>query len=53
MRTVAWETATQIALRNCPREAGGEGEVSINVVLVKGEYMQSSTYFFKRFLPVS
>ena len=26
MRTVAWETATQIALRNCPKEAGREGE---------------------------
>ena len=26
MGTVAWVTATQIALRNCPKEAGREGE---------------------------
>ena len=24
----------------------GRGKVSINVILVKGEYMQSSTFFF-------
>ena len=44
MRTIAWETAFQIALRNCSKEAGGKG--SIYVILVKGEYIQSSTYFF-------
>ena len=26
MRTVAWETAPQIALRDCSKEAVGEGE---------------------------
>ena len=44
MRTTARETASQIALRNCSKEA--EGEVSIYVILVKGEYMQLSTYYF-------
>ena len=38
MRTVARETAFQIALRNCSKEVGGK--VSIYVILVKGEYMQ-------------
>ena len=37
MRTVAWETAFQIALRNCPEEVGEK--VSIYVILVKGEYI--------------
>ena len=44
MRTIARETASQIALRNCSKEVGGK--VSIYVILVKGEYTQSSTYFF-------
>ena len=44
MRTIAQETAFQIALRNCYKEVGGK--VSIYVILVKGAYMQSSTYFF-------
>ena len=43
MRTAAQETASQVALRNCPKEAGG-------VIWVKGKYMQSSTYISKRFL---
>ena len=43
-RTVAQETVPQIALRNCSKEA--VGKASIYVILVKGEYMQSSTYFF-------
>ena len=34
---------SQIALRNCFREV--ERKVSIHVILVKGEYMQPSTYF--------
>ena len=49
MRTVAWETAFQIALKNC-LEVGGK--VSIYVILLKGEYIQSSTYFCRRFLLV-
>ena len=50
MRTVAWETASQIALRNCLEV---EGKVSICVILVKGEYMQSGTYFWEKFLLVT
>ena len=46
MRTIAWEAAFQIALRNCSKEVGGK--VSIYVILVKGEYMQSSTYFLQK-----
>ena len=51
MRTIAWETASQIALRNCSKRQGGK--VSVHVTLVKGEYMQSSTYFSRKFLLVS
>ena len=46
MRTTAWETVPQMALRNCSKEVGGKD--SIYVILVKGEYMQSSTYFFQK-----
>ena len=46
MRTIAQETAFQIALRNCSKEA--RGGVNMYVVLVKGEYMQSSTYFLQK-----
>ena len=41
MRTVVQETTPQIALRNCSKEVVGTD--SIYVILVKGEYMQSST----------
>ena len=44
MRTAAWEIHPQTALRNCSKEVGGKD--SIHVILVKGEYMQSSTFFF-------
>ena len=44
MKTIAWESAFQIALRNYSKEAGGT--VSIYMLLVKGEYMQSSTDLF-------
>ena len=40
------ETASQIALRNCSKETGGK--ISIYVILVKGEYVQSSTYFLQK-----
>ena len=40
-KTAVWEIAPQIALRNGPKEVWS-GEVSIIVILVKGEYMQSS-----------
>ena len=46
MRTIDWETAFQLALRNCSTEVGDK--VSIYVNLVKGEYMQSSTYFLQK-----
>ena len=45
-RTVAWEIAPQIALRNCSKEVGGKE--NIYVILVKAEYMQSSPYFFQK-----
>ena len=48
MRIITQEIAFQIALRNCSKEAGGK--VSVHVTLVKEEYMQSSTYFCRRFL---
>ena len=44
MRTAAREAAPQIALRDCSREA--RGKVIICVILVKGEFAQSSTHFF-------
>ena len=51
MRTADWDTALRIVLRNCSKEAGRT--VSIYIVLVKGEYMQSSTYFSRKFLLLS
>ena len=51
MRTVARETAPQIALRDCSKEAGRK--VSKDVILVKEEYMQSSTYFSRSSLLIS
>jgi len=41
MKTIVQETEPQVALRNCSKEAGGT--VNIYVILVKGEYMQTST----------
>ena len=58
MRTMAQETAPQIALRNCSKEWGGWGMVIYMRFEVKEEYMQSSiciyTYIFSfcRFLLV-
>ena len=46
MRTIAQETAFQIALSNCSKALGRK--VSIYVILVKGDYMQSSTYFLQK-----
>ena len=43
VRTAAQETAPQIALKNCSKEAGGKGEYVI--FGEEGGYMQSSTYF--------
>ena len=44
MRTIAQQTAYQRALRNCSKEVGGNAR--IYGILVKGKYMQSSTFFF-------
>ena len=44
LRIVAKETAFQVALRNCSKEIGGK--VSVYVILVKGECMQSGTHLF-------
>ena len=46
MRTIAEETAFQIALRNCSEQA--MGKVSLYMILVKQEYMQSRTYFLQK-----
>lgn len=44
--TIAWETVPQIAPRNCSKEV--ERKVSIHVILVRREYMQSGTYFLQK-----
>ena len=46
MKAIALETTFQLALRNCSKEAGGK--VSIYMILVKGEYMQSGTYSLQK-----
>ena len=43
MRTAAWEAAPQIALRNGSKDIGVKD--TIYVILIKGEYMESSTDF--------
>lgn len=43
MRTTVQETAPQIAPRACSKEVLGKD--NLYVILVKGEYMQLSTYF--------
>ena len=50
MRTATQETAPQTVLRNCSKEAEGNG--SIFEILGKWRYMPPSTYFSRRFLPV-
>ena len=52
MRTAAWETAPQIALRDCSKEAGGEGKDSIYVIWVKGVHTVKHINFFRKFLLV-
>ena len=51
MRTAAQETAPQIVLRNGSKEVRGED--SMSVILVKGQCVQSSTFFYRKFLLVS
>ena len=43
---ISGETAFQIALRNCSKEVGKKA--SVYVILVKGEFMQWSTYFLQK-----
>ena len=42
LRTIAWETASQRALRNCSKEVRGEG--STFVILAKGVHVTKHTY---------
>ena len=49
MRMIAHEVASKRTLRNCSKEGGG---VSIYMILVKGDYVQSSTYLGRRLLLV-
>ena len=46
MRPTVQETAPQIATRACSKEVLGKD--NLYVILVKGEYMQLSTYFFQK-----
>ena len=54
MRTVAQETAPQIALRDCSKKAAGEDLYKITrfytiyKILVKGEFNAPSAYFTRR-----
>ena len=45
MRTIAWETASQRALRNCSKEVRGEG--SMYAILVKGLRPVKHTFWQK------
>ena len=51
MRTVAWETAPQIALKNRSKEVGQKGQCKCD--FGEGGKVQSSTYFLRRFLLIS
>ena len=46
MRTISWEIAPQIPLRNCSTEIGGK--VSTGVILVKEQLVQSSTSLLQK-----
>ena len=54
MRTVAQDTASQTALRNCCKEirGGGEGGVQCIYDLVKKGYTQSSIHLSRKLLLV-
>ena len=49
MRTVAWEIALQIALKNCSKEVVWEGQY---IILVNGEFSAIKHLFSKGFLLV-
>ena len=44
IKIIVWETAPQVALRNCSKD----GQY-MYVILLNGEYMQSSTNFLQKF----
>ena len=46
MRTIAWEAAFQRALRYCSKDVGGE--VSIDVILVKGQVHATKHTFLQK-----
>ena len=46
MRTIAWEAASQIALRDCSKSAVGESQYIR--LLVKGEFNTMKHSFYKR-----
>jgi len=50
MRAIVPKAAFQKVLRNCSTEAMGEGQYTCD--FAEGEFMQSSTYFRRRFLLV-
>ena len=45
MRTMAWDTASQIALRNCSKEVAGE--ISMYVILEKGVHALKHMFWQK------
>ena len=47
MRIATWETAPQIAVRNCSKEAGGK--VSIYVIFGEGRRHAIKPIFFQKF----
>ena len=47
MRTAAWDTAPQRALRDCSREVAGKGR--IYVILVKGNSCNEAHLFVRKF----
>ena len=48
MKTIAWKAAFQTVLRDCSKEVGGN--VDTYEILVKGEYLLSSTHFCRRLI---
>ena len=48
MKTIAWKAAFQTVLRDHSKEVGGK--VDTYEILVKGEYLLSSTHFCRRLI---
>ena len=49
MRTVTWETAPQIVLRDCTKDIGGGEKVNIYKILVKRGLNAIKCLLYKRF----